>query len=146
MLDRIKYVEFLELMPVCCVDVIIHVGKSFLLIKRIQEPMKGGWWFPGGRIFKNELLTNAVIRKAKDEVGLDVIVEKQVNVYDTIFDTSHFGVPVHTVNVVFLSTPVYGNFYGVSLDLSSSEYIIIDNLEGCNSYVRRAILNSGVLD
>ena len=43
-----KYKEFIHYMPICCVDVVVHVGRSFLLVKRIQEPAKNEWWFPGG--------------------------------------------------------------------------------------------------
>ncbi len=140
-----KYKEFIGAMPVCCVDVVIHVGRRFLLIKRLQEPAKGEWWFPGGRIFKYELLTEGVIRKTREETGLEVNVEKQIGAYDTIFDTSSFGIPVHTVNVAFLVTPTMGSIEGICLDSYSSEYTIVDSVNGCNDYVIKIILDSGVM-
>ncbi len=140
-----KYKEFIHFMPICCVDVVVHVGRSFLLVKRIQEPAKDEWWFPGGRVLKNELLTAGVIRKVREEIGLEVTIEKQIGAYDTIFDTSSFGIPVHTINIAFLVVPTFGSIGGICLDSSSAEYSITDNLVGCNDYVTRVILDSGVM-
>ncbi len=140
-----KYKEFIHYMPICCVDVVVHVGRSFLLVKRIQEPAKNEWWFPGGRVFKNELLAEGVIRKVREEIGLEVVVEKQIGAYDTVFETSSFGIPVHTINVAFLVTPTHGRIGELCLDSSSAGYIIVDSLIGCNDYVTRVILDSGVM-
>lgn len=144
-LDEVTYTRFLELMPVCCVDAVIHTRKNFLLIKRLQEPAKGEWWFPGGRMLKNETAVEAVIRKTMEETGLEVVVEKLIGVYDTMFDTCHFGIPVHTVNVAFLVTPVSGTIDGINLDSFSSDYSIINSIEGCNYYVTRVMIDSGVI-
>jgi len=37
----------------------------FLLVKRGDEPVKGYWWVPGGRILRNETFYAAARRKVK---------------------------------------------------------------------------------
>ena len=46
-------------------------------------------------VLKNELLVDSIIRKVKDETGLDVEIINQIGVAETIFDKKH------TVNVCF---------------------------------------------
>lgn len=57
--------------PLPTVDALIMKDGRLLLVKRTQEPMKGRWWFVGGRVNKNEKLTHAVRRKVREETGLD---------------------------------------------------------------------------
>jgi len=142
-----KYKEILELMPIVCVDlVIVYCGKIFLA-KRINEPAKGQWFLPGGRIMKNEKLNDAVMRKAKEETGLDVKIIKPLMFDETMFDESSMeGVVsgVHTVNLVYL---VEAKNNKVKLDTQNSEYKWIDIIdENWHPYVKKAISSSGVLE
>ena len=51
-----KYKYILEVMPVACVDIIIVHNKKIFIAKRKNEPARGEWFIPGGRILKNEHL------------------------------------------------------------------------------------------
>ena len=45
------YSKFVELMPIPCVDVLIHDDEgNILLVNRNQEPAKDKWWIIGGRL------------------------------------------------------------------------------------------------
>lgn len=90
----------LRKMPVLCVDLlIIHEGKC-LLLKRDNEPAKGEYWFPGGRIHKLETIKEAAIRKAKEETNLDCEFIKIISVEETIFfKNENMDTDVHTVNI-----------------------------------------------
>lgn len=96
MIDKELFEKCVDNLPILCVDGLIISGNKILLLKRNNEPAKGEWWFPGGRVFKNETLDDAIIRKSKEETNLDVVIEKQLCVYETIFEKKH------TVNVCYV--------------------------------------------
>lgn len=98
-LDKYKFI--LNNMPVPCVDVVIfNEKKEILLLKRDNEPAKGVWWVPGGRILKNETIADAAIRKVREELGVNSKFIHLLGCSDTIFDVGPFeDVTTHTVNV-----------------------------------------------
>ena len=101
------YRKILNVVSVPCVDLIIRADNRFLLGKRLNEPAKGQWFVPGGRVNKGERLQDVAIRKAKEEVGLEISPEqiKMLSTGETIFEDSDR----HTVNVAFtidLSSPM----------------------------------------
>ena len=63
------YKTFLENMPIFCIDFLINCDKEFLLLKRNEEPLKGVFWMPGGRLHKNETIENFLIRVQSREIG-----------------------------------------------------------------------------
>ena len=95
-----QYSEILRCMPILCVDLLILYDNTCLLLKRDNEPAKGQYWFPGGRVRKMETLEQAAIRIAKQETNLDCKFIKRVSVEETIFDkNSEMVTDVHTVNI-----------------------------------------------
>lgn len=65
------YFQILRIMPIPCVDLIItNVEQEVLLVKRLNEPAKDKWWFPGGRVHHNEKRIDAARRKLFEEVGI----------------------------------------------------------------------------
>lgn len=96
-----EYRRIQEVMPILCVDLVIRQGDYFLLVRRANEPAKGQWWLPGGRVRKGEALTDAALRIAREETGLESEVEASLGLYETQFPTGPFGIPVHTVNACY---------------------------------------------
>lgn len=45
------YKKILSTMPILCVDLIIFFDGKCLLLKKKNEPAKGQYWFPGGRVY-----------------------------------------------------------------------------------------------
>lgn len=101
---RASYVKIISRIAMPCVDLVITEGSSrrFLLVLRKDEPMKGYFWFPGGRIFKGEHIFATAIRKAKEELGVVIKPERIVGVYETMFSTGIPGVRggTHALNIV----------------------------------------------
>lgn len=64
--------------PRLCVDLLIKNEKGVLLTLREIKPYKGFWHLPGGTVLLRETLNQAVKRIAKDELGVEVLVEKQL--------------------------------------------------------------------
>ena len=55
--------------------------KHILLLRRAIEPGYGKWVFPGGYVDRGELVTVAAVREAREEAGLDVRIDRLLNVY-----------------------------------------------------------------
>ncbi|HEY7499750.1 MAG TPA: NUDIX hydrolase [Vicinamibacterales bacterium] len=74
------YVVYLD--PKVAVGTIIRTGRDQLvLVRRAIEPGYGLWVFPGGYVDRGEEITAAAIREAREESGLDVRIDRLVNIY-----------------------------------------------------------------
>lgn len=115
---------------VCCVDIVLvrttSGRKECLLVERSSEPVKGVWWWPGGRLLKGETFFAAAKRKARDETGIDEVRCVQVlGVWNTFFPTSHWdndkSQGTQTVNPIVL-VEVEQPGVDVKLDETSENY------------------------
>ena len=138
-----EYKKILSRVAIPCVDIVIHVKGKFLLHKRTNYPVKGKWWVPGGRIYLGEKTEKAVLRKAREETGMKVRIEKFLGVQETIFNRGPFGIgKMHTINMQYLVKPVNGKFQ-VKLDSQASEYKIFGKIEkSWHPYVKDIIRKS----
>jgi ADP-ribose pyrophosphatase YjhB (NUDIX family) len=69
--EPVPSVDGLPLVP--CVGAVVHDGVGrLLLIRRGQEPSRGLWSLPGGRVEPGESLEEAVVREVREETALDV--------------------------------------------------------------------------
>ena len=65
------YDQVVSLVPIACVDLwVVNPRNEILLVKRLNPPCAGQWWFPGGRILHGEKREAAVLRKLSEECGL----------------------------------------------------------------------------
>jgi len=108
-------------MPVLTVDGIIIYNNRYLLIKRENEPLKGKYWTPGGRVYKGEKITDALKRKIKEECGLDIKILSLMGFYEDFYTKNEFDIDyVHTVSFVYSAM---ADTDKVILDKQSSDYI-----------------------
>jgi ADP-ribose pyrophosphatase YjhB (NUDIX family) len=74
--------QVLYLDPKVAVGTIIRADdERLVLVRRAIEPGYGLWVFPGGYVDRGEEVTAAAIREAREEAGLDVEIERLVNIY-----------------------------------------------------------------
>jgi ADP-ribose pyrophosphatase YjhB (NUDIX family) len=85
LLSSSLYQKIVDSLPIASVEAVIVKGDSFLLLKRSNVPVKGFWWFAGGRIRKNETFQEALHREIEEETGLELTESKLLNVYERIF-------------------------------------------------------------
>jgi len=82
--------------PLVSIDfIIVRPDGAALLGQRHNEPAKGSWFVPGGRIRKNERLDAAFERLLATETGLDIPRREavQMGVYEHFYDTNVLGEP-----------------------------------------------------
>jgi colanic acid biosynthesis protein WcaH len=93
----------LDALPQVCVEVLLERDGRLLVARRTNEPAKGTWFWPGGRLYKGERLDDCARRVAREELGVDVDVVGRVGVYSHFWDTSSVAGADsrHTVNVAF---------------------------------------------
>src|SRR5688500_5355725 len=78
--------------PVAGAAVVCLKNDCVLLVQRAQEPNRGRWSYPGGKIEAGETARQAAAREALEETGLRVQVLDVVDVYDAIFPPFHYCV------------------------------------------------------
>ena len=77
----------------CCCDIILvrynpeTKRKECLLVERASEPVKGVWWWPGGRILKGETFFDAASRKQRKQT------KKREFKMLSLFKSLVFGIP-----------------------------------------------------
>ncbi|MFB6227499.1 MAG: NUDIX domain-containing protein [Halobacteriales archaeon] len=142
------FAEFTARMPQVCVEVVLETEEGILLAKRTNEPAKGEWFWPGGRLYKGEELEAAARRVAQEELGIDVAIEERLGVYAHFWETSAVAGEAsrHTVNVVFRVTPADSEFE-IELDDQHEAYRFLSEIEvERHDYVHSYIEENGLLD
>jgi ADP-ribose pyrophosphatase YjhB (NUDIX family) len=128
------YNEILKCMPIPSVEAIIVRDGKLLFLRRKNEPAKGHWWFPGGRIRIGESIEEALLREVKEETGLTVTKYRLVNVYSRVFPERH------DITIVYLCE-CDGE---VKLNDEHSEFEFFEEIpKDIHPYLLKAIQDSG---
>ena len=136
------YNTIISNVPIACVDIAILVRGYVLLVKRKDKPAKGQWWLPGGRILKGELMQEASVRKAKEEVGIVCHAGKIIHTAETIFEDGPCGISIHSINSCFLMKPITHSFW-VTLDSHHEEYKWVNEITiDMNPYVKACLIKT----
>lgn len=74
--------QVLYLDPKIAVGTIIRTDdERLVMVRRAIEPGYGLWVFPGGYVDRGEEVTGAAIREAREEAGIEIELERLVNIY-----------------------------------------------------------------
>ncbi|MEM0139514.1 MAG: NUDIX hydrolase [Ferroplasma sp.] len=101
--------------------VIVNDG-MVLLAKRRDEPDKGKWAIPGGKLKLNETLSEGLIREIKEETKLNVTVGRLLGITESI--SKHF----HYIIFDYLCTVISGQ-PEASSDATDLKYFKMDELD-----------------
>jgi len=104
MLDAKTFKTVIENTPLVSIDLCLIHNSQILLGKRSNEPLKGKWFTPGGRIHKNETWQCALIRIAEVELGLSSVVVEDfalIGMWDHFYNNSVIdqNISTHYVNL-----------------------------------------------
>lgn len=111
--------------PLVSIDLCLIFDGKIILCKRTNDPLKGEWFTPGGRIYKNETWQNALVRIAEVELdlsGVEVEDFSLMGVWDHFYSSNGIdqSISTHYVNLphyaVFKSAPQ------ITLDKQHNEY------------------------
>ena len=79
-------------------------GEVLLMRRSLNKSMPGMWIIPGGKVDFGESLTAAVIRETKEEVGVDIVIDREFPMFDDILPDER----EHWVSGIFLAHIVGG--------------------------------------
>jgi colanic acid biosynthesis protein WcaH len=103
-LGRAEFLEVVARTPLVSIDVIVRRKDGAVLLgMRTNEPARGCWFVPGGRIHKNETIEAAFRRICADELGLET----------TLAGAKFLGVFEHFYSTNFAEQPGFGTHYVV---------------------------------
>lgn len=95
MLRNEDFLTILKNTPLVSIDLLIPgPGGSLLMGRRSNEPARGTWFVPGGRIRKAETLPEAFLRISEVELGIALAIEEArlVGAFTHIYPTNYLGV------------------------------------------------------
>ena len=110
MLDAQTFKSVIENTPLVSIDLCLICNGQILLGKRRNEPLKGTWFAPGGRIYKNETWQDALLRIVKAELGLcDIAVENfsLMGIWDHFYSNSALD---QSISTHYVNLPHYAEF------------------------------------
>ena len=93
-----------------------------LLIERANEPGRGCWSIPGGRVEFGETMHDAVVREMAEETGLAVTVGALAGLAETITDGFHAVIIDYYVEIIGDPTPTAGD------DASDAAWIALEKV------------------
>jgi len=105
--------------------VIRNASNKILLGLRTNEPAKGSYFVPGGRILKNERLNNAFARILKAETSFMIQLPKSLHrVYEHFYETNFLNEPGFGTHYVVLAYGLrIGSASKLRIDAQHSEYV-----------------------
>ena len=105
-LGRQEFLEVVERTPLVSIDLIVRRSDGRVLLgKRTNEPAKGYWFVPGGRIHKNERLVDAFRRICEAELGkaMEISDAKFLGVFEHLYPTNFADKPGTGTHYVVLA-------------------------------------------
>ena len=103
MLDAATFKTVVESTPLVSIDLCLVCEGQLLMGLRHNEPLKGQWFTPGGRLLKNERWQDGLARIAKIELGLSASSDdfQLMGMWDHFYENSAIdeGISTHYVNL-----------------------------------------------
>jgi colanic acid biosynthesis protein WcaH len=151
MLNLDDFSDVIKNAPLVSIDLIVKGKQGVLLGKRSNQPAKGYWFVPGGRILKNETIVQAVERIALKELNLKRSLSdfEFRGVFEHFYDNSFVSESI-TTHYVVLAFEVEENVTLMSLPSSEHDayrFFNLDELESnhlVHMYTKKYFNSEGV--
>ncbi|GAB3706534.1 NUDIX hydrolase [Halorubrum pallidum] len=142
--------------PIVSVDLVIRREGGVLLGRRTNEPVKGHWFVPGGRVRKGETRREAVHRVASEELGIDVEIVESLGAFEHQYETAdvdgvdskHYLANGYVVDVVGgVGTDGVNDNDALTADDQHDAFRVFRSLpEPCHEYVRAYVEAAATVD
>ncbi len=111
MAQKLPSAEFAQLIknaPLISIDLVVRTAAGKLLLGlRNNEPARGCYFVPGGRIFKDERMADAFGRVAREELGIELKMTTDnvtsLGAHEHFYDTNALGLPGFGTHYVVLA-------------------------------------------
>jgi len=144
MLGAQTFKTVIENTPLVSIDLCLVCEGRILMGKRTNEPLKGEWFTPGGRIHKNETWQHALLRIVEVELGLSYIAVEGfslMGIWDHFYHNSALD---HNISTHYVNLPHYAEFQSkpkLALDDQHAEFewfdlAVVSNDEKFHPYMR----------
>jgi 8-oxo-dGTP diphosphatase len=115
--------------PIAGVGAVIWNDRGeIVLIRRGQEPRRGEWSIPGGRLEWGESVREAILREVREETGLEVEIAGLIDVVDSVTRNASGEVVRHYVLIDFMAQYVTGTLRAGS-DAAEARWVAYDALD-----------------
>lgn len=94
--------------PIIGVGIVVIDDNRILLVKREKDPGKGRWSIPGGVLELGERVRDGAKREVKEETGIDVEIDRLIDVEENIKCDKDNKIRFHYVLIDFLGHPIGG--------------------------------------
>jgi len=115
------------LQPRVAVGVVVVKSSMVLLVRRGQEPSKGLWSVPGGLVELGENIEDAARREVTEETGINIKIERLLDVADNIVRDAQGKIRFHYVLIDFLAHPLTSSVKAKS-DVSEAMWVKLNKL------------------
>ena len=125
MLDVQTFKAVVENTPLVSIDLCLVCNSQIFLGKRRNDPLRGTWFTPGGRIYKNETWQDALLRILEVELGLSGI---ELNDFALMGIWDHFysnSILDQNTSTHYVNLPHYAEFKSrpqITLDDQHAEF------------------------
>jgi len=126
-MGRLPFEEFKSIfskVPRVTIEIVLVKNGGVVLTLRNIDPYKGYWHTPGGTLFYKEKVEDAVKRIAKDELGVEVKINKFLGYWEVPEWTQENGFS-HSIGLVYQVETLLGDF---TLNNQSSKMGIFDKI------------------
>lgn len=91
------YKDIYSKVPRLTVELLIKNSEGVLLTQRKTPPGLGLWYLPGATVLMDETVEQALKRCARDELGVEISINKLVDVIDWFGTKNSIGHPISLV-------------------------------------------------
>lgn len=134
-----------EICVVGCCTIILNDENRVLLEKhRKRTPWYGYWILPGGKLKPNESLKECARREVKEEVGIDVEIERLASIFISR-ESKRVGIPI--VLVFFLAKALTNELKIRENEIKDAKWFSTEEIKNLKLHtdVIRALTDAGVL-
>lgn len=125
-INQNKFLEIIDSTPLVSIDLIIENSAGEILLgKRVNRPAKDYWFVPGGRIRKNEKISDAMQRISSSELGQSISIKdtQLLGNYDHLYSDNAFDEQdISTHYVVLAYKMTLSQDFTITLDEQHSEF------------------------